>query len=310
MILYLYGENSYAISRQLSLIKSQYIKKTGSEGDMQSIDALEQGIDGLIANLSAMPMFVSSRLIILTNLPKSKPSPAQIDAILQNTSESTNLVIIDPNPDKRTTLYKSLSKLKGATEFRRPSRVELIKWALVEAHRAGATLDSQLAGYLIDLVGESQWSLHNEIAKLASYKSDISRASVDELATPSLENNAFILAEALVRKDLSRVIKLYKSLKLQGYADQMILGAIIYQFRVLMLVIINNPQLNQAYKISPYSTQKALPLVKGLDIDDISRAYQLIAEADIATKTGALPSEEAMNGLFYSLCSREPSSKN
>ncbi|MEI6742035.1 MAG: DNA polymerase III subunit delta [bacterium] len=310
MILYLYGENSYAISRQLSLIKSQYIKKTGSEGDMQSIDALEQGNDSLLANLSAMPMFVSSRLIILTNLPKSKPSQAQIDAILQNATDSTNLVIIDPNPDKRTTLYKSLSKVKGATEFRRLSRVELTKWALVEAHRAGAKLDSQLAGYLIDLVGENQWSLHNEISKLASYDSDISRDSIDELATPSLENNAFILAEALVRKDLPRVIKLYKNLKLQGYADQMILGAIIYQFRVLMLVIINNPQLNQAYKVSPYSTQKALPLVKALDIEDISRAYQLIAEADIATKTGELSSEEAMNGLFYKLCNQEYSSKN
>jgi len=113
-----------------------------------------------------------------------------------------------------------------------------------------------------------------------------------------------------VRKDLPRVIKLYKNLKLQGYADQMILGAIIYQFRVLMLVIINNPQLNQAYKVSPYSTQKALPLVKALDIEDISRAYQDIAEADIATKTGELSSEEAMNGLFYKLCNQEYSSKN
>ena len=51
------------------------------------------------------------------------------------------------------------------------------------------------AKYLIDVVGENQWTLSNEIDKLASYSSQVTRATIDELAVPGLENNTFILPD-------------------------------------------------------------------------------------------------------------------
>ncbi len=302
MVFYLYGKNSFAINHQAGLIKSKYIEKTKADVDLANINVDEQGIGNLLGNLLTMPMFVSSRLVVVSNLAHAKPTQQQIDAIINTTSATTNLVVLDPNPDKRTLLYKAMRGLKGAKEFNILNPQQLLKWLLAESHKLGSTLSSQTASYLIDLVGIDQWSLYNELAKLASYNSTITKSSIDELATQTLENSAFVLAEALVRKDLVRVIKLYKQLHLQGYADQMILGAIIYQFRVLMVIIINDSKLTSAYKLSPYATQKARSLVGGLDLDDIARAYREIAKSDIATKTGELSSKEAMHSLFYSLC--------
>jgi DNA polymerase III delta subunit len=302
MILYLHGDNSYGINRQVGLIKQKYQEATGSDGDMQNIDVAESGMGELLAGLAVVPMFVSSRLVVARNLAKAKPTPEQLDEIIDTTADSTNLVIIDPNPDKRTVLFKKLSKLKGAKEFKRPSRPELNKWIVSEAKKLEANISSVDANYLADLVGEDQWALSNELDKLANFNSDINKKTIDELATPSLENNTFVLTDALVRKDLPRVINLYNQLKLQGHADQMILGAIIYQYRSLMLAVLNDSELNSAYKMSPYSLSKARALAKDMDISDIKKAYKIIVDVDISIKTGDLPSGEAMKKLFYGLC--------
>jgi DNA polymerase III delta subunit len=280
MILYLHGENSFAISQQVRAITKKYTESTGSDGDMQNIDVHENGIQSLLSSLPIMPMFVTSRLIIASNLAKAKPTAEQIDEIINNTAESTNLIITDPNPDKRTSMYKKLSKLKGAKEFKNLVGSELTKWVSSEAKNSQA-----------------------EISPTDSYNKKITKTTIDELAVPSLENNTFVLTEALASKDLARVLNLYKEIKLQGHADQLILGAITYQYRTILLVLLNNSELNRAYKMSPYALGKARSVAKNYTLEDIKKAYQIISEADINTKTGELSSGEAMNRLFYRLCS-------
>ena len=303
MIIYLYGDNSFGISRQARLLRQKYLDSTGPEGDLESIDVAEKGLNSLLGGLSVMPMFVSSRLIMASNLSKAKPTSEQIDEIISITAESTNLVIIDPKPDKRTVMYKKLSKLKGAKEFKNLISGELISWIISEAKRRGAEITAADAKYLADKVGEDQLTLNNEIDKLSNYHHKITKATIDELAAPSLENNTFVLTEALANKDLSRVLKLYKDIKLQGHADQLILGAITYQYRTIMLALLGDSELNRAYKMSPYSLSKSQSLASKYDLDDIKKAYKIIADSDMATKSGELSSAEAMNRLFYRLCS-------
>ncbi len=302
MIIYLYGENSFGISRQVKLVKQKYLESTGPEGDLENIDVAEKGINALLGGLSVMPMFVSSRLIIASNLVKAKPTSEQLDEIISSTAESTNLIITDPKPDKRTVLYKKLSKLKGAKEFKNLTGGELMRWVATEVKKAGAEITPADANYLVNKVGEDQWTLNNEIDKLSSYNPKITKTTIDELAVPSLENNTFVLTEALANKDLPRVINLYKDIKLQGHADQLILGAITFQYRAIMLVVLDDNELNKAYKMSPYVLNKAKPLAKKYSLDDIKKAYKIISYSDMATKTGELPASEAMNKLFYGLC--------
>ena len=200
-------------------------------------------------------------------------------------------------------MYKKLSKLKGAKEFKNLMGGELIRWVTSEAKGRGAEITTADAKYLADKVGEDQWTLNNEIDKLSNYNHKITKATIDELAVPSLENNTFVLTEALANKDLSRVLKLYKDIKLQGHADQLILGAITYQYRTIMLALLRDSELNRAYKMSPYSLSKSQSLASKYDLDDIKKAYKIIADSDMATKSGELSSAEAMNRLFYRLCS-------
>ena len=125
---------------------------------------------------------------------------------------------------------------------------------------------------------------------------------VNDLCSPSFDSSAFQLAEALVKKNSPEALKIYDQLKLEGSADQQIQGAIIYQYRMILLATLDDSGLSSAYKANPYSLQKARALSKGIDIAGIKKAYDLISRADLAVKTGESPSQNAMRELFYNLC--------
>lgn len=302
MILYLYGNNSYAINSQLGLILQKYLSKNQGEGDFVRYDMSEVKPNSLISDLAIVPMFSTSRLVFAENIGKAKLSADQIKEIISITPESTNLVLIDISPDKRTTIFKELSKLPGAKEFTQLSDDSLVRWVIAEAVNNKSKIDSATARYLIDYVGKDQWTLHNEIAKLASYNPDITSESIGKLASPSIDSTTFSMAEALVKKDYKTALKIYDELKLYGNADQLIQGSIIYQYRVIMLALLGDSGLIHSYKVSPYPLQKARSLAGKMDIGDIKRAYQIISKADLATKTGELPAEEAMREMIYQLC--------
>lgn len=305
MVFYFYGNNSYAINRQVDSIKQKYLQTTGDSADLLQLDLAEKGLDNLLENIGALPMFVSSRLIITTNISLAKPTEQQLNKLIEATPESTNLVLIDPNADKRTVVFKRLSKIKQAKEFKQLARPELIKWVLKEANSAGLAMGDNEAQYLVDRGGEDQWKLHNDIQKLAGYGGKITKSTIENLVSPSLENTAFDLADALVRKDLGRVLNLYEKLLLDGQADPAIFGAIIYQYRMIVLNKLDSSELVKAYGASAYSLQKARQISSNIDLEDIRYIYQQIREADMATKTGVLSSNEAMKQMFYRLCNRQ-----
>jgi DNA polymerase III delta subunit len=144
--------------------------------------------------------------------------------------------------------------------------------------------------------------LQNELQKLAANNPKIVRETIDTLVVPSTEYSSFTLVDALVKKDLSRTLKLYDQLTTQGEADQMILGAIMYQYRVF-LAIIAGGDATKTMGIAPYALQKSHRVMRNMDLADLKTAYNCLAEADLAIKSGRLSSQEALKRLFRKLCS-------
>lgn len=302
MIFYFYGDNEYSIHKQVESIKNKYLAKTGQDADYIQIDSTEQDFNFILNSVAAQPMFVTSRLVIVQNITNSKFTTEQIEELMARVSESTVLVLTDNKPDKRTSIFKRLTKLSSAKDFHKLPRPKLEQWVLTEAKKYGLKIDQQSISYLIDRVGENQWQLQNDIQKLSAWEGEISRKLIDSLTTPSLEHSSFDLAEALVVKDYKRALKLYDELTFQGQADQMIFGAIVFQYRMLMLAKINNSDLNKAYKASPYALQKARQAAGRVELEDIKKSYLLLRSTDMAIKSGELSSTEAIKSLLIQLC--------
>lgn len=303
MIFYFYGDNSYAKAQQITKIKSTYISKTGGSADMEVFDMSERTMSDLLNSLAVVPMFVSSRLIVVKNLSTLKLEKEKIEKFIASVPDSTNIIIDDRSVDKRSVYFKTLSKLSGAKEFSPLSPHQLVAWIKKIATDSAAQIENNVINVLIDRVGSDQWQLEQEILKLSSYSKTITISSIDEMVVPRLSQTAFMMIDCIGRGDPRRATELYNNLSLAGEADQKILGAIIYQYRVMALVKQGGDvsDWQKELSISPYAITKSRNLVRNMDLAKIKKAYGLILSSDLSVKTGIQDSNSAMLDLIYNL---------
>jgi len=304
MIFYFYGENSYAIKQRIDAIKAQYVSKMGGDGDMQSLDMTERPLSDLLNALGVMPMFVSSRLLIVRGLNSHKLQKDQVEKLLKSVSDSTTVIIVDDHPDKRSVYFKSLSKIKNAKSFMSLAPHLLVAWVKDRVEQLEGSIDNPTITLLIERVGADQWQLSQELQKLCAYDSTITKESIDELVVPNLQQTAFMMIDAIMQKNAKKAAELYDRLHTAGEADQMILGAIVYQYRVLVLAKDNEGKGSSWQKelgISPYAATKAQNLVRNSTMPQLKNAYQRIVNTDMSIKTGMQTSTDAMQQLIIDL---------
>jgi DNA polymerase-3 subunit delta len=285
MLIYLYGENEFAIKQKIDSIKAQYVDKTGGDADMQTFDMSEHNLSDLLNAFSVVPMFVSSRLFIVRNLDILKLTKDQLHKLIDAVSDSTNVVVVDSKPDKRSVYFKAISKLKNAKYFGNLSPQKLVSWIRDRTQELGGSIDNTAINLLIERVGNDQWQLDQELRKLTNFNSQITKESIEQLVVPNLTQSAFMMIDAIVRKDAKKASEIYEHLITQGEADQMILGAITYQYRMMVLAKDNvgkGSEWQKELSVSPYAATKAQNLIKNIDMEKLKTAYQSIVDADIS----------------------------
>ncbi len=305
MIFFFYGENSFAMRREVERIRRHYTKKSGGDTGLEIFDLSEKSYDELTSSISIQPLFSSSRLIIVRNLAKNKLALEKIDQLMAAVPESTILIIEERDIDRRSKAFKLLSKLPtgNTKDFKLLSSSQLARWVQSEVEQLGGRIDSATTNLLVDRVGHDQWQLEQEIKKLVSYATTISPESINKLVVANSDQTIFMLIEALANRDIRQAFDLYHKLARDGVADQQIIAMINWHYRNLALACANRGGIGWAkdFGISPYAAQKASRLARNFDIEEVALAYKHIIEADFAIKSGIKSSQTAIEDLIYQL---------
>lgn len=302
MIVFLHGDNSYAITRHLIQLKAQYAKKYVDSLELIELDAGEVSFPQLEQTLLAMPMFYTHRLVVVANLVAAKAYADAIPDLIERIPESTVAAFDGRGMDRRTAFFKSLAKLPQAKEYKVLTANELTRWIQQEAKRQGASLSTGEALYLVQRVGNDQWRLAQEIAKLSEEGAAITRERIHDLVAPRLEDSVFKLVSAIMRRDVPSALSVYDELVLTGSSEQAIIGALSWQFRVFSLVLDeSSPDDIQASGMSAYAVQRARSEVRGIDRAIVARSFQSLLAADQAIKRGELKPDQAMLQLIVEL---------
>lgn len=304
MIFYWYGENSFAITAQVRALTLQYQKKTGGSLEIENFDMSAQPLSNLLNSLAVMPMFASSRLLIVREFGQLKLDKTKLESMLNSVSDTTVLVIIDSKPDRRSVIFKTLSHLEKSKEFKNLSQPQLTQWVKLLVEKEGGEIDNRTTLVLIEKVGFSQWQLRSEIQKLVNYSPEISLESINALVVPNVEYSAFAMTDAIARGQVAKAIEIYHQLVAQKEPDQKILGAIVYQYRTLALSKMHEGESGawtKKFGVAPYAAQKAQNLSRNMTIQQIQKSYNAIVEADMDIKTGQMDSNGAMEELIIKL---------
>ncbi len=188
MITVLHGPNKYAINQKLIELKTEFIKKYGEHG-VETLDPGQLEPDQLSSMLTGVTLFSSNRFVVIRDLISYKALAEQLGIVLKSIPEEVEVVLLEKQVDKRTSLYKFLKKEVNVYEFSELDEVQLTNWIQAEVKSHSGIIDTSAARFLTQYIGLDQSRALQEINKLIAYDPIITKETIKELVEPSSQDS-------------------------------------------------------------------------------------------------------------------------
>ncbi|MGE4213466.1 MAG: DNA polymerase III subunit delta [Anaerotignaceae bacterium] len=300
-----YGTEQYLKRQYENRLKQEFTDSLS--GDMNiSIFNGEVDVNTIIDAAETMPFFAEKRLILVkdSKLFKAgrKNGSEQMADYIEQIPQSTCLVFIEDEVDKRGRLYKVVAKAGRGIEFKTPEEKELIAWAQKQLKRSGVDIDTKTVGYFFGCIGNGMENAESELGKLAAYKGQggvVTTGDIDEICTRSLEAKVFDLVDAIGQRKTDRAVEIYRGMLMAKDAPMMILTMITRQFRLMLqcrvLLEAGTPQPNIANTLGQkdFVIRKCIAQAKNFTVETLKDAMKDCLEADIGIKTGKIKDDLA-----------------
>lgn len=279
------------------------MSKTGSDMGLERIDGQNVTADVLLNALTAVPFLATSRLVIIEDLGSNKGLASKIDELIRDVPETTVALFYETEVDQRTAYYKTMISKAKPVKFESLTSSGLSRWVRLEVERLKGQIDTAAIAKLIDIVGDDQWRLEQEIMKLVNYRARVSVESVDAMVIQTPQQTIFDLVEAMSGKRVKTAVSIFRDLIAQRTNEVYILSMIIWQLRNLLLAktagTITQVELAKRAGMSPYVAGKALVRQRDFSEEDLQQAYLAAIRTDYELKSGQGEPEELVERLIY-----------
>lgn len=283
------GEEEFLVDAKVK----ELVQKYGGQ-DEWSLERLS-GWNETREKLLDMPMFSGPRVFLLEYqaLAEEKPDPSQAGELL--TAHENVLIIYTRNKlDKRSRLFKEISKHAKLIEVVAPKRHELTKWVIHRGTELGATkFEGGAAEELIYLAGTNMLILDNELGKLINYSPEISVDNVRKLAVRDLQTSIFALVDSVVGGQVAKAQVAAEDMLRTGAEVPYILFMLGRQYRLLFKFLFYRQQGCGSAEIQrllpqmhPYAFQNLSAQASKLSLKRCASCLHDILEADYRYKTG------------------------
>lgn len=285
MITLLTGENSYEIDHELKQLVANF------DGTAEKFDGEGLEVRQLPDLLAGMSLFAEKRLVIIRNLSDNKSVWGELPVFLERISDDVHLVLVEPKPDKRTSVYKALQKASEVHEYKPWTERDTAKaeqWVKEQAKVHGLTLTPNLVRLLVARVGVDQWRLTHAMDKL-SVLDKVTEEVIKDVIEAQPSENVFVLFETALKGDQAHMHSMLQTLAVTEDPYQVfgLLSGQVFQLAALALAPAGA---NVAKDIGahPFVLSKLQPYAKKLGMPTIKHIVQVFTEADEAMKTSSI----------------------
>lgn len=297
MIITLTGANDFARKLGLRKLVNEFVAEH-SDIALERLDGEEAGVDRMRESLQSMPFLSPRKMVVLDQPGKQKAWAEGITETLKNTSETTDVIVVEPKLDKRLTYYKTLKKQTDFREFSELDGNELAKWASQYAKEQGGSLSTADAKLLVDRLGPNQQLLASELDKLLVYDPDITRHSIELLTEPMPQSTVFELLDAAFAGKASRALELYHEQRALKVEPQAIIAMLAWQLHVLATVKAagnrSAAEIVQTTRLNPFVVRKTQGLASNLTQDQVKRLIADLLKIDQDLKTKSIDPDEVL----------------
>lgn len=249
-------------------------------------------------SVTSLPFLTERKLVVLYEPGKQKAFADDIEKVLKDVADTTDLIIVEPKLDKRLSYYKTLKKATDFREFTEQDANGLVSWATEYVKQREGSLSVADAELLINRIGLNQQLLSAELDKLLSYDPSVTKATIELLTERTPQSTVFELLDAAFSGRAARAIELYHEQRALRVEPQAIIAMLAWQLHVLALVkTAGNRSVDDIAheaRLNPYVARKTQGLARNLSLPRLRGMIHDLLLLDIKLKTVTADADEAL----------------
>jgi DNA polymerase-3 subunit delta len=305
------GPEEYLRRKAQDRIESCVLTPEAKAFNFSEYSLASDTIDEVLRAADTFPLASPFRLVIardIESLPQEKEETLQ--KYLQSPSKKSVLVLVAEKVDNRKAFCRKLKEKHCVVDFQSPKPAAFARWAGQLLRERGYRISQAAFEKLVALAGSDFQTLIGEVEKLTLYAGNdkaIPDSALDELVRESREHNAFELTEAMGRRDSATALRLLNNLLEAGEPPLKIIGAIVWNFRNVLMVQEqlalgkNKSQIVAALQINPYVLEKTMSQARALDNKAVQKLYERLAAVDLQIKSSGYDERLFLERLLCSL---------
>lgn len=283
------GENEYELNKKIR----DLLGETG-----YSLKEVNEGLDFLdLINLLNTPnLFEGNILYKITNdnILSDDKNLEVFKEYLKNPSPFSKGIIVVKKADARKKVSKFFKESGLLFDFQLKKGNELRKWVKEYLWQHGYNITDDGVAYLIDVVGENQTMIENEMKKLFIYEPENKNIKINDLEkiiTNNVQSNIFNLLDNMFG-DRGKMLTSLENLFKLNEPVPLIIYMIIRDLRILIRIKwflkekYRDDKIASILQLHPYVLKKKIELSRKLTFEEIFKYIRLFYDIEERFKSG------------------------
>ncbi len=306
----LYGEEAYLRRQYRDNLRKALVPEEDTM-NCSVYSGKDINVNEVVDLAGTMPFFADRRVIIVENSGWFKSGNDQIAMLVKTLSDTTCMIFVEEEVDKRSKLFKAVTANGYAANCEMQDEAMLNKWIMGLLKKENKSITPDGLNLLLDRTGTNMENIRREVEKLVCYKyyeEGITAADVEELCIVQIQNQIFDMVEAVAQKKQKQALNLYYNLLALKEAPMKILALIARQFHMLLQV---KEMKSKGYQesdiarqtgLNPYFLKKKyIPQAAQFKQPQLEAALRTCVEAEENVKTGRMPDVLSVELIIVSL---------
>lgn len=260
-------------------------------------------VDELIRLADTMPFFSNKRFILVEDSGFFKGAPEELVSYLPAMPDSTLLIFVESEVDKRNRLFKKVKELGYAAELGRQNASALAKWAGGILAKEQKKITGNTMEFLLSRTGDDMEHIRMELEKLVSYtlgREIITTQDVEDICTVHVTNKIFDMVAAIVNRQTKKAMELYEDLLTLREPPMRILFLIGKQFnqvlqtKEMMSRGMDKGRIASALKLQPFIAGKLMTQARQFSRKQLLGYVEFCVETEEDVKSGRLTDRVAV----------------
>ncbi|MCR5201915.1 MAG: DNA polymerase III subunit delta [Lachnospiraceae bacterium] len=254
------------------------------------------------------PFFGDYRIIVLENTGFLNEA-SEIKEEMEQFPDSTIVVFVEENVDKRNKIYKFIQKNGIIKSCDAPDENTQMIYLAGLLKKNNKTMRNNTAKYFLSQIETSFFNIQNEVEKLVAYVGDneeITVEDIDNVSSKLITNHIFAMMDEIAVGHKDKALSMYLELLLLRESSMRILYQITRHFNILINVrsaekYISYKEIASVIKIPPFFVKKYVAQAKRFSNKDLRVILEKCLQMEYDFKNGLVSDQIGVEMLIFDI---------